>query len=52
MWPRKRKLNPRGGVLLDLVLVVALVLLGAFALNYLGVTFSQILNGASHFFGF
>jgi hypothetical protein len=51
MWLRNRKLGPRGGVLLDFVLVAALVLLGAFALNYLGVTFAQIVNGASHFFG-
>jgi hypothetical protein len=33
------------------VLVIALVLLGAFALDLLGVTFSDILNGAAHFFG-
>jgi hypothetical protein len=51
MWLRKHKLGPRGGVLLDFVLVVALVLLGAFALDYLGVTFSEIVRGAAHFFG-
>jgi hypothetical protein len=51
MWLRKRAMNRRGGVLLDLVLVVALVLLGAFAFDLLGVTFSDILNGAAHFFG-
>jgi hypothetical protein len=51
MWMRKTKMNQRGGVLLDFVLVVGLVLLGAFALDLVGVTFVQILHGAAHFFG-
>jgi hypothetical protein len=51
MWLRRRTMGQRGGVLLDLVLVVALVLLGAFTLDLLGVTFSDILSGAEHFFG-
>jgi hypothetical protein len=51
MWLRKRAMGRRGDVLLDLVLVVALVLLGAFALDLLGITFWDILHGAAHFFG-
>jgi hypothetical protein len=51
MWRSKRMLNRRGGVLLDFVLVVALVLLGAFALDMLGISFHEILSGALHFFG-
>lgn len=43
--------NRRGGVLLDLVLAVGLVLLAAFALYALGITFGEILSGAGHFFG-
>jgi hypothetical protein len=38
-------------VLLDLVLATALLLLGAFALDRLGVSFTEILVGARHFFG-
>ena len=44
--------NRNGGVLLDLVVGAALVLLGAFALASLGITFPEILRGASRFFGF
>ena len=51
MWLRQRVRSQRGGVLLDLVLVVALVLLGALALDLLGITLSDLLNGAGHFFG-
>ncbi len=50
-WLKKRAMGRRGGVLLDLVLVITLVLLGAYALDLLGITFSDILNGAAHFFG-
>jgi hypothetical protein len=46
-----RRMGRRGGVLLDLVLIVALVLLGAFALNLLGITLADIVSGAEHFFG-
>jgi hypothetical protein len=41
----------RGGVLLDGVLSVGVVLVGAFALYHFGLTFSEILHGASDFFG-
>ena len=44
--------NRNGGVLLDLVVGAALVMLGAFALDALGITFPEILHGASRFFGF
>jgi len=44
--------NRIGGVLLDLVIGTALVMLGAFALASLGITFPEILHGASRFFGF
>jgi len=43
--------NRNGGVLLDLVVGTALVLLGAFALASVGITFPEILHGASRFFG-
>jgi hypothetical protein len=46
-----RARNRRGGVLLDLVLAAALILLGAFALEALGISFLEILEGAEHFFG-
>jgi hypothetical protein len=46
-----RRLDSRGGVFLDFVLVTAFVLLGAFTLNALGLTFGQIMHGAAHFFG-
>ncbi len=45
------RMNRRGGVLLDLVLAVGLILLVAFALFTLGITFGEILSGARHFFG-
>jgi len=46
------RLDRRGGVLLDLVVGLALVLLGAFALSALGISFHEILRGAGRFFGF
>lgn len=51
MWRPRRRLDSRGGVLLDVVVVGAIVLLGAFALNAIGLSFSQILHGAARFFG-
>gem|GEM_PF-6911977 len=36
---------------MDLVLGVGLVLLGAFALASLGISFREIVHGASRFFG-
>jgi hypothetical protein len=44
-------MNERGGVLLDLVLAAAFVLVGAFLLSQVGITFHAILHGAAHFFG-
>ncbi len=41
----------RGGVVLDLILGVGLVLVGAFALGLLGLNFGEILEGAKRFFG-
>ncbi len=51
MTLRGRRLNQRGGVLLDLVLSFALVMVGAFALESIGITFAQLLHGATRFFG-
>jgi hypothetical protein len=42
--------SQRGGVLLDGVLGLSLILLGAFALDRLGLHFGEILNGARQFF--
>ncbi|MGC2290003.1 MAG: hypothetical protein WA688_09135 [Thermoplasmata archaeon] len=41
----------RAGVLLDAVLSLALILLGAYALESIGITFGQVLHGALRFFG-
>lgn len=46
-----RKMNRRGGVLLDLVLATGLILLTAFVLYAAGITFGEVLRGAGHFFG-
>jgi hypothetical protein len=46
-----RRFNQRGGVVLDIVLAVGLILLGAFVLYSLGITLGEILSGAAHFFG-
>jgi hypothetical protein len=43
--------NRRAGVLLDAVLGLGAVLLGAFALDTLGISWTEILHGASRFFG-
>ncbi|MGA8302777.1 MAG: hypothetical protein WA691_08595 [Thermoplasmata archaeon] len=48
---QRRRLNQRGGVLLDGVLAIAFVLVGAFALESVGITFHVLLHGASRFFG-
>jgi hypothetical protein len=48
---RSLRQNANGGILLDLVLAVALILLGTFVLSLLGVTFGEILQGARQFFG-
>ena len=41
----------RGGVFLDLVLALGIVLVGAFALYHVGLSFHSILHGAERFFG-
>jgi hypothetical protein len=43
--------NDSGGILLDLVLAVGLILLAAFVLAMFGVTFSEVVQGAKQFFG-
>ena len=40
----------RGGVLLDAVVAIGLLLLAGFALSHFGLTFSQVASGARHFF--
>jgi hypothetical protein len=47
----RRRMNQRGGVLLDLVLSLAFVIVGAFALESIGITFGQLVHGAMRFFG-
>lgn len=51
MGAKVPQMNQRGGALLDLVLAMGLILLAAFVLWTLGITFGEILNGAGHFFG-
>lgn len=43
--------NRQGGVLLDAVLALGLLLFGAFALSALGISFGEVLQGAARFFG-
>ncbi len=42
----------RGGVLLDAVLVLGLILVGAWMLQSAGISFHEILHGAARFFGY
>lgn len=51
MNDRNLRTNRRGGVLLDLVLSFGLILLMAYALDSLGISFHEILHGALRFFG-
>ncbi len=44
--------SQRAGVLLDLVVASGLVLVGAFALYSIGITFGELVHGASRFFGY
>jgi hypothetical protein len=41
----------RGGLLLDAVLAIGALLLGAFVLAHFGISFSEVVNGARQFFG-
>ncbi len=43
--------NSRGGVLLDAVLVLAFVLVGAYLLHSAGLSFHDLVHGAESFFG-
>ena len=43
--------NHRAGVLLDSVLAAGVVLVGAFVLYSVGITFGDLLHGAGRFFG-
>ena len=49
-WGRLRT-GRHGGVVLDLILAVAFVLLGAFVLDRLGISFADLLRRAGQFFG-
>jgi len=48
---RNHGLNGRGGIVLDLVLAFAVVIVGAFALETLGLSFGVLFHGALRFFG-
>lgn len=41
----------RAGVLLDAVVALGLVLVGAYALAHVGLTFGELVQGARSFFG-
>lgn len=43
--------NRRGGALLDAVVALGLILLAAYALDSIGISFAEILHGAFRFFG-
>jgi len=43
--------NRRGGVLLDAVVAIALLLIGAWVLSGLGVSLHEVLHGAARFLG-
>jgi hypothetical protein len=43
--------SSRGGLLLDAILGLAVILIGAYALDRLGITFGDLLNGVRQFFG-
>jgi hypothetical protein len=46
-----RARTQRGGVLLDVVLAVGLIILVAFVLDEIGISFGEILQRAAQFFG-
>ena len=46
-----RRLDQRGGILLDAVVSLGLILLAAFALESLGISFHEITHAALRFFG-
>jgi hypothetical protein len=51
MTVRSFRFGRRGGALLDTVLSLAFILIGAYALESIGISFGQILHGALRFFG-
>jgi hypothetical protein len=51
MTRRSLARSVRGGVVLDLVVALGLVLLAAFALESIGITWADLLRSAARFFG-
>jgi hypothetical protein len=51
MSHRFRLRSTRAGVVLDLVVAVGLILIGAFVLEAVGITWADLLSGAARFFG-
>jgi len=49
---RRLRENRRGGLLFDAVVVLGVVLVGAYLLYGAGLTFHTLLHGAEHFFGY
>jgi hypothetical protein len=47
----RRRLNQRGGLLLDAVLALAFILMAAYALESVGISFHQLTHAAMRFFG-
>ncbi len=52
MLGRELRSTRRGGLLLDVVLAVGIVIVVAFVLQLAGLDFWQLLSGAGKFFGF
>jgi|HubBroStandDraft_1064217.scaffolds.fasta_scaffold23723_5 hypothetical protein len=48
---RRLRFNRKGGILLDAVLSLALLVVGAFLLESIGISFGEIVHGAMRFFG-
>lgn len=46
----RHRLNRRGGLLLDAVLSFAFILMAAYALDSVGISFHQIVHAAARFF--
>jgi hypothetical protein len=51
MTRRSLARSVRGGVVLDLVVAVGLVLLAAFALESIGITWGDLVHSVARFFG-
>jgi hypothetical protein len=50
-WRRALRRTGRGGVVLDVILAFGIILVGAFLLFEMGLTFHQVIRGAERFFG-